>query len=609
MCGIGGLIRSDGLIPGDLEAVGAIIEAERHRGPDGSGLQQNGCAVLGHRRLSIIDLSTAGLQPMCNEDQSVWITYNGEIYNHRELRNDLIAAGHKFQSQTDTEVLVHGYEEWGIARLLPKLRGMFAFAIHDSRNGLILARDRMGIKPLYYCRDEKRLVFASEVKALAGSGLVPGKIDRQALAGYLIAGSVPSPLTLNKSIECLPPGHWAAWRAGHFTVQQYWDLNTASKQDDEGTPDLRGLLEQTVERHLISDVPVGVFLSGGVDSAGLVALASRVRQRQGEPLRTLTVVFDEVSHSEAAPAREIAERFHTRHEEIRITSADFKSELPAFLNSMDQPTNDGLNSYFVSKAAREAGLKVVLSGLGGDEVFWGYRHYRWLTQYGPWLNACPDLARHCLAHAAAGWGHLRGRDNWLRMEYLAASAAAERLYLTMRGFFAPGQAAQLLDIGAAELNANIEEQFRGFPTQDLAAGFAFNYLEFKRYLHDQLLRDTDVFSMAHSIEARVPYLDHLLVEQLWPVKAARKLNGKTNKRLLVDAVDDPLLTDAGNRQKRGFSFPMDRWMRSYSGELEDLSCASDLLDRKAVRRVWQDFQGGKVHWSRPWALAVLGGRN
>ena len=615
MCGIAGLIRqglneASDRCASDREAVSRMLAAQVHRGPDGAGLYQDDRAVLGHRRLSIIDLSAAGAQPMSNEDGSLQVSFNGEIYNYRELRDDLIRGGHAFQSRTDTEVLLHGYEQWGIAGLLDRLRGMFAFALYDTRRGLILARDRLGIKPLYYHAGGDFLVFASEVKALLRSGLVPDERDRRALAGFLMAGTIPAPLTFIKGIGCLPAGHWAEWKDGALSVRKYWDLACPPPAYADPDPgELQSTLEDAVRRHLISDVPLGVFLSGGVDSAGLVALASRIRREQGDALTTLTVVFDEKEYSEASPAWDIARRFQTRHREVRVTSADFQRELPAFMAAMDQPTNDGVNSYFVSQAARAAGLTVVLSGLGGDEVFWGYKHYRWL-RFGHFANRCPAPVRRLAAEAGYRWGRLRGRDNWMRTAWLKSGGSSARVYLTMRGFFAPDRVARLMDMSQAELDAAVEEHFGALGAGEDVSATSINYIEMKRYLHDQLLRDTDVFSMAHSIEARVPYLDHVLVERLWNTAPALKL-GETkldqamNKPLLVQAIGDASVREAGARPKRGFTFPMARWMKTAAPEMQEIAETGSLV-RSAVRECWGDFSEGRMHWSRAWALTVLG---
>src|SRR5436190_11792124 len=312
MCGVAGLFRPAGLAPDDVAAVERMTAAQTHRGPAAAGLYHNGRVALGHRRLSIIDVSAAANQPMSNEDGTVWVTYSGEIYNYRELRGELGARGHHFRSHSDTEVLVHGYEEWGIDRLLERLRGMFAFGLYDPSRGLLLVRDRLGIKPLYYCenRDAGFVLFASEVKALLTSGLVPNEPDMQAVAGFLITGSIPSPATIIKGVSSVPSGHYLHVQDRGVTVRKYWDLNDVPPASASADIEhVRALLQDSVSRHLMSDVPLGVFLSGGVDSGALVAFASRamktndagvVQAFRPAQLKTLTVVFDEVEFNESA---------------------------------------------------------------------------------------------------------------------------------------------------------------------------------------------------------------------------------------------------------------------------------------------------------------------
>jgi asparagine synthase (glutamine-hydrolysing) len=614
MCGIAGLIRLSGLSSDDVPAVTRMTAAQAHRGPSACGIHSDSRAALGHRRLSIIDVSAAAHQPMCNEDGSVWLTYNGEIYNHLELRSQLVSRGHQFRSRADTEVILHGYEEWGVEGLMEQLRGMFAFGLYDSGLGLVLARDRLGIKPLYYyVSDDAGLVlFASEVRALLKSGYVPSDRDPEALAGFLLAGSVPAPRTIVKRVSSLLPGHFLVWRDGHASNRKYWDLSQAPPSRPELIGDsiatMRSMLQDSVSRHLMSDVPLGVFLSGGVDSGAVVAVASRVLASGARPLTTLTVTFDEQEFTEAQPTRDVANRFRTDHHEVRVTRSQFVTELPKILAAMDQPTNDGVNTYFVSKAAAEAGLTVVLSGLGGDEVFWGYGHYRWLAGGGRWLARCPSLARMALVRAAATWGQVSGRDNWMRTTFLASGASSKELYLLMRGFFPPQHVMRLLEIDQRELDAAVERQFDGLPETpgDGASAVGFNHLEFKRYLHDQLLRDTDVFSMAHSIEVRVPLLDHTIVEYAATIRPEFKIGNGINKPVLVGAVDDPLLLKAGAAKKRGFSFPMDIWMRESADELEEMAVSGDVLNRQAVQGLWTAFRAGRLHWSRAWAMSVLG---
>jgi asparagine synthase (glutamine-hydrolysing) len=609
MCGIAGIFRTGGdTTPADRAAVERMAAAETHRGPDDAGMFQDARIVLGHRRLSIIDLSPTGHQPMSNEDGAVWVTYNGEIYNYAELAAEL--PGHRFVSRCDTEVLLHGYEEWGIDGLLRRLRGMFAFAMYDNRGPqplCLLARDRLGIKPLYYVARPDSIAFASEVKALVVSGLVPNRKNLTAMAGLLLLGSVPAPATGTQGVKCLLPGHYLVAGGGGVTTRKYWEPDAPAEPGSASA--LREALADAVNRHLVGDVPVGVFLSGGVDSAALVALASRATSS----LATLTVVFDEREFSEGAEARRIAQQFGTDHREVRVTSQDFMRELPNVLRVMDQPTNDGVNTYFVSRAARQAGLTVVLSGLGGDEVFGGYKHYRWLARHGNSIrrfSALPGFLRRTVLSTAVGYGRARGRENWMRLSSLAEGVSDAGLYLALRGFFAPAQVRALLDVNSSEVREAAGEYLDGArDSGSVATGpafrDAFRKMEMRRYLHDQLLRDTDVFSMAHSIEVRVPYLDHIVVGQAsglssLPARAAG------NKPLLTEAAGEPAVFEAARRSKRGFSFPFGKWMRSNSGELREMALAGGCLNRGAIGKLWNEFDRGRLHWSRAWMLAVIG---
>ena len=318
MCGIAGLIRSEGIQPRDCAAVGKMIAAEHHRGPDASGLRAFGRAILGHRRLAIIDLSPSGAQPMSNEDGTISVTFNGELYNYRELRNELLADGHVFRSHSDTEVILHGYEQWGIDGVLERMRGMFAFGLYDPRCGVFLARDRLGIKPLYYFRGPaKRCYLPLKSRALMASRLVPDSRDARAVAGFLIGGTVPSPLTMFRDVKCLLPGHYLTFQNGRVEAKKYWDLSFEPDGASISAAQFAGELRDAVSRHLMSDVPLGVFLSGGVDSAAVVALASRA---SASPLKTLTVIFNEKEQNEASEARRFADHFKTDHQEASSIS-------------------------------------------------------------------------------------------------------------------------------------------------------------------------------------------------------------------------------------------------------------------------------------------------
>lgn len=612
MCGIAGIARFHGpSLPGDAATILRMLDTQAHRGPDGAGIWQADGGVLGHRRLAIIDLSDAAAEPMSNEDGSVWLTYNGEIYNFAELRTELLALGHRFRSRGDSEVLIHGYESWDIAGLLRRLRGMFAFGLYDERRRrLLLARDRVGIKPLYYAvgPEGASLAFASEVRALRRSGLVSADEDPDALVGFLALGSVPAPRTILRGVRCLRPGHLLIGERGGVREERYWTLPTIQEAGEAGPPDRLGEgLRDNVARHLVSDVPVGLFLSGGVDS---VALASLARRDADLSLHTLTVTFDEADYTEEAAARRAARTYRTEHHEVPVSSTDFAQELSPFLEALDQPTNDGLNTYFVARAARKAGLTVVLSGVGGDEVFWGYPQHRWLGAHGPVesLRRLPRALGAATTAAAAKLGRVGGQERWERLDYLRTEASPERVYLALRGFFAPAQIARLLDAEQAELERRIASLVGDqlAPAEGESLAVAFHRLEFGRYLHDQLLRDTDVFGMTHSIEVRVPYLDHEILEAMAAVPPRCRLEAGLNKPVLCRAVDDPLVLELGRSRKRGFTLPLTRWMQEHAGRLEEIATTTTRFDPGTVQALWRGFRAGRLHWSRAWALVVLG---
>jgi asparagine synthase (glutamine-hydrolysing) len=639
MCGIAGVFKVAGSVTAeDVSAVLRMLDAQVHRGPDDWGVLVPSVAatepeirallsrfesthvrtypatasgpgvVLGSRRLSIIDRTSNGRMPMGTEDAARWIAFNGEIYNYRELRAEL-AGSAGFRSGSDTEVLLHGWSAWG-AGLPERLRGMFAFALFEAapRPRLLLGRDRLGIKPLYTWEDRSRVVFASEVGAVVGSGLVPDEASPEAFARFLELGSVPAPLTTVKDVRLLPAGHVAHAGASGLRLERFWSLGDALNARGAAPPlsraaaesSTRSLLEESVRLHLMSDAPLGVFLSGGTDSAGIVALAAPAVDRR---LMTLTVVFDDADLSEAHHARLVAERYGSDHREVHLDAGDVFDEMPNVFGAMDQPTVDGLNTWIVSRAARAAGLTVVLSGLGADEIFWGYPHLRRTAALD---GACrimavlPGAARGGLASLAAAAARL-GRPGLDRATYLEAPSAASA-YLLVRGLFTPAQTAALLDLAPGELG-DVRSALPAAAGRGLRE--ALTAFDIVHYLGDQLLRDGDVMSMAHSVEMRVPYLDHRLVEHVLALPASVKLDHARTKPLLLGALGDRLPRAIWDRPKMGFTFPMDRWMRARAPELQAICLESKRLDRRAVGRVWDRFDGGRDHWSRPWALYVL----
>jgi asparagine synthase (glutamine-hydrolysing) len=689
MCGIAGLFKFDGGFKGeDVEAVLRMLDAQTHRGPDDWGilvprallereeiqglLEERGldhvsgyegssagpAVILGSRRLSILDLSTRGRMPMSNKagaSGASWITHNGEIYNSPELREELKSAGYAFRSRTDTEVLLNGYNHWG-DDVLSHLRGMFAFALFDTLSStLLLARDRFGIKPLYYSAISSKLgtalLFASEVRAIVSSNLVAFEPEPEAAIRFLQLGSVPAPLTTVKNIFALPAGHALRIRSTATELSRYWSLSdyryvgrpqTSKWQgrpargfsgklltnETKAIAHTRSLLDESVRQHLLSDVPLGIFLSGGTDSSALVALAASFRS---EPLTTLSIVFDEPEYDESTYARLIADRYQTSHCETRLTSDELLSELPEVFAAMDQPTVDGVNSFFVSRAARQAGLKVVLSGLGGDEVFLGYSHLRRASSLGGvrrLLATMPAALRKGLVQLTIPAGTAAGRSSLEKLAYLEDPSSAN-MYLLFRGLFAPEQIQKLLGLSETEMkkygvaplsidgsidgsingpisgsmNEAGKGSANGFGRGSLLESFVLN--DFQHYLQNQLLKDTDCMSMAHSIETRVPFLDHKLAEYVFGLPTEFKLYGRTNKPLLIKALGDDLPREIWDRPKMGFTFPFASWLQNSSDAYQTRSTVSGIFDNREVEKVWSGFREKRFHWSRPWALMVL----
>jgi len=630
MCGIAGIVKLNGpAAPEIIAAVRRMMEAQIHRGPDDSGIVAFGApssspvtpdpsgpsAVLGHRRLAIIDLSDAGHQPMANEDGSVWVTYNGEIYNFQELRTELIDRGHRFRSRTDTEVLVHGYEEWDLEGLLARLRGMFAFGLWDQRRRrLFLARDRLGEKPLYYAWQSGTLLFASELKALLASGLIERRLNPAAVVAYLTLGSVPAPLTMIEGVQALPPGCFLTLQDGRLDLERYWRLAFEEDPDlteGEALEEVRALLKEAVRLRLVADVPVGAFLSGGVDSSAIVAL---MREVTGGTIRTFSMVFEEQEFSEGRFARRVAREFETEHTEYVVTAEEVLRELPRIIEAMDQPTIDGVNTYFVSKVTRQSGTIVALSGVGGDELFGGYPSFRLIPRLYRLARLTPTVpgGRWVLERALGLLGQY-GRAHKLRTVFQHAPSP-EAAYLAVRGLFLDEA---LLTLVSPEFLAHASQQWTplGY-LQDLTRDYngaslsnTASLLELRTYMHNQLLRDTDVMSMAHSLEVRLPFLDHRLVEFLEKVPASYKFRGAL-KRLLLQALDGRLPKEVTDRPKWTFTFPFERWLRSdpaWRSTLEEaLGRPLDgVLDTLGVNLLWNRFLQGRVHWSRVWAIAVL----
>jgi asparagine synthase (glutamine-hydrolysing) len=646
MCGIFGALSRTGKLPeGILENAARSLS---HRGPDDSGTvivetnpDRSHQLGLAHTRLSIIDLSPLGHQPMQDASTGNWIVFNGEIYNFRDLRGELEAAGSCFHSHSDTEVILAAYRTWG-SDSFARLRGMFAFALWDaSRQTLHLVRDPMGIKPLYYYDDDKHFLFASEVRTLLKTGLVARKIDPNGLFSFLAFGSVYEPHTIIEGISAIPPGHVVSLDRTGITSRQYWDplkfvSGSALQSDDARRTEIQSadgsdaerklpaLLCDAVLSHLVSDVPVGVFLSGGIDSSCLAALMSIAGVRPA----TFSLVFREAEFNEAEYSRIVAKKFGTDHHELMVSQQDALSSLPKALSAMDQPTLDGVNTWLVSAKARAAGVKVALTGLGADEMFGGYSNFRdvpRLERLSADFTKIPALLRRPVAAAAGvvGGKSDRGRKiSQLADERTADQNAATHPYFVVRSLFNPEERRALFAGDYESAESEMGTQLR--KSIDASANFdpinRVSYLESHWYMRNTLLRDSDFMSMAHGLELRVPFLDRALVEACFRIPGKDKMRVDTPKPLLLRSLGVELPSEIVNRPKRGFTLPFEHWLRaemrpmvedalSKNGPSKNAwsenDAAQGLLSAGSVRDVWNRFLAGRTSWSRPWSLFVL----
>ena len=625
MCGIAGWYEArPAQNAAQPEPLLRMLAQMARRGPDDEGhceirLRAGGQLWLGARRLAILDLSADGHQPMHDPLTGNVLVYNGEIYNFRELRRELESHGCAFRSRCDTEVLLLGYRLWG-QPVVERLRGMFAFALWDeAQQQLLLVRDRHGIKPLYYAETPAGLLFGSELRTLLSSGLVARDLDATGLDSLLRFGAVQEPATLIRSARLLPAGHWLLWTPGSASrLERYWSLPAGAHSASHGNghrarhiEELRNAVAEAVRMRLVSDVPVGVFLSGGRDSSVVAALAA-----EAGPVKTFNVTFAEQEFAEGAQARSVARHIGADHHELTLSERDLLSALPSALAAMDQPTVDGVNTWFVSRATKQAGVTVALSGLGGDELFAGYRSFRLVPRMERLERVTPRWARALAAsvadsrflprgaasaHKLSAW--LRGEDGFRHPFYVS------RLLLT------PAEVARLLQpdwLLAADFSIYAPEMAER--QRLLAAHDAVNQvscLELGVYLRNTLLRDTDCMSMAHSLEVRVPLIDHLVTERALGMPGAWKLNGGRPKPLLLACLPRPLPEDVLRQPKRGFELPWSRWLRGEMRAEMDAAFAepgaalASVLDWQRASALWRGFLDGRVHWSRPWLFYVL----
>lgn len=616
MCGIAGIVDRGGLTSEDRHAVGRMTAALHHRGPDDAGSFGDDQAALGHARLSIVDLA-AGHQPMSNEDGSIWIVFNGEIYNFPELHGSLTARGHRFRTRCDTEAIVHLYEDHG-DRCVDHLRGMFAFAIWDqNRRQLLLARDRIGIKPLYYRQVGGRVLFGSEIKAILEAPGIPRRIDVEALQDYLTYLWVPGPKSMFEGIHKLPAGHTATLDERGWRVRQYWDLHFPEPAPlDEATlrDQFRSALDDSVAAHLLSDVPVGAFLSGGLDSSAVVAAMARQSSR---PVVTSSIGFDDAAFDELGHADAVAARLGTDHHRS-VVRPDAVELVDRLAWHYDEPFADpsAIPTYCVARLAREQ-VKVALSGDGGDENMAGYRKYKLHQRERAVRRLIPAPIRRlgfaplARCYPKADWlpRILRAKST---LENLAASDP-QAIYRS-RAAFDPALARSLI---RPEIRARGYDSFRAIDDAYRRCAGADPlarelYTDIKTYLCDDILVKVDRASMAVGLEVRVPILDHQFMEFMAGIPANLKLRGSTGKYLFKEAVRADLGTEVVDRPKMGFSVPLGSWFRGPLRPLvEETLFAPDsfirsVLDMRPIGQIWRSHQAGTRRMeSLLWALIVL----
>lgn len=597
MCGIAGFIFTPNIKEAPaLAAVQRMTARMAARGPDAEGVWSGEGVVLGHRRLAILDLDARSNQPMVSNCGRYVIVFNGEIYNFRELRRDLEADGARFRTTSDTEVLLALYARDG-ERMLPKLRGMFAFAIWDTQSReLFLTRDPYGIKPLYYAQTRQGLVIASQVKALLASGWVSPEPELAGLAGFYLWGSVPEPWTLYREVFALPAGHWLRVRTGEMgtpvcwhDIRVHWQGENRTVSAQELRERVRETMRDSVRAHLVADVPVSVFLSGGIDSGTVAGLAAEL----GAQVEGITIGFDEFAgrHDDEVPvARAIAAHYGLPHHVRHVTRAEFEQDLPRIFDAMDQPSIDGVNTWFASKAAAERGYKVVLSGVGGDELFCGYPSFRQIPRMAALGRAVAAIpGARTLLSAPCGW--LAQRRSQPKLAGVPAFMnSLEGGYFLRRGLFLPAELPALM--GAEQAREGLA-RLGGTPPGMTPAGArdgaaAVGLLESAHYLRNQLLRDSDWASMGHSLELRTPLVDAKVLEALGPWVSG--FAGGAGKMMLARSPQKPLPDAIIQRPKTGFGLPMAKWL-------------AEAADKSAWAKMPLLAAPG-TPWARRWAYAI-----
>ncbi len=586
MCGISGILTHN-----NFSDLTPLIEKMQltlhHRGPDDQGIyiSSDKNIALAHNRLSILDLSSAGHQPMSSGNNRYWITFNGEIYNFKEVRSQFL-KDENFTSQTDTEVILKLYQKIGVD-CVKHFRGMFAFAIWDDvEKTCFIARDPLGIKPLYYYQSGNTLLFASEIKAILATKLVNFNLSVEGLYGYLTTGSVPEPYTMIHDIKCLQAGHYLTFKSGNVQSNKYYHINFIPENINylEAQEKVRNALIESIGYHFISDVPVGIFLSGGIDSSAVVALA---RKSQFGELRTYSIGFEESQWNEGEIAQKVAEKFDTKHTEYQITANIVKDLFPQFLQAIDQPSIDGFNTFCVSKIAQEDGIKVVLSGLGGDELFGGYASFYQIPKMVNFGQKF-QLVKPVINNIGKMLEYHSNNPKIKRLgDFFQQTPNTINAYRSFRGIFSHWEAINIINKYLPEQNImrpnhiSLSEKLPSIEDE-------ISLLEITYYMRNQLLRDSDVMSMNWGLELRVPLVDRVLLETISSIPSNIRL--KSGKELLVKSVTE-LPEFVYNRPKKGFIFPFEKWLNT---ELNDMFSESKLKANIPV-----------TSWYRKWSLGML----
>lgn len=598
MCGINGIIGLKNKVEAH-KIIGLMNQAMQHRGPNDEGKFIDDNVAFGHRRLSIIDLSNAGHQPMFSADKNVVIAFNGEIYNFKSLKVQL--SDYPFKTNTDTEVILAAYQKWGI-QFIEKLDGMFAIALYDIASKTIcLIRDRLGVKPLYYAISEQNeIVFASEIRSILASNKIAKKLNSDSLNNYLTFQTVVGSKCMVNGIKMLDAGSFAIIHNGHINFQKYWQPNAANTSNDNyetAKYKTKELIIQAVEKRLMSDVPLGAFLSGGIDSSAVVAAMSECSIKAN----TFNINFNEKTYSEAKFASIIAKKFNTNHTQIDLSASDFLNLLPNSLIALDHPSTDGANTYVVSKAVKDAGISVALSGIGGDEWFGGYPVFNHLKNKKiEALKLIPQIIRKTILRSF--YNQDNNYSNAKKYELLSSKLTLEDSYLAIRKLFTQHQINGLLNFNS-QPNNKLKIASNNYSETSIA--------EWQNYLMPVLLRDTDQMGMAHALEIREPFLDYQLIEYVLSLPEKYKM-GKMPKSLLVNTMGNLLPTEIVDRPKMGFVLPWEHWVKNELKDAVNIGfealCNHSAFNAEVLINLKNNYYSNRynIRWNMIWNLTILG---